>query len=66
MGTSEVTGDEMRSKAVTDSYRENFEKIFGGSSETDKRANHGNSRGHESAERGTDNSQHKENGSTGE
>lgn len=66
MGANEITGDELRSKAVTDSYRENFEKIFGGSSETDKRANHGDSRGHESAERGADNSQHKENGSAGE
>ena len=65
MGTNEITGDELRSKAVTDSYRENFEKIFGGSSETDKRANHGNSRGHESAERGTDHSQYKDNGEIG-
>lgn len=65
MGTNEITGDQLRSKAVTDSYRENFEKIFGGSGETDKRANHGNSRSHESAERGTNHSQHQENGEIG-
>ncbi len=29
MGTNDVTGDELRSKAVSDAYRENFDRIFG-------------------------------------